>query len=77
VKDWTTREDFVPLKHVVTETPIPNSMKITLPPPPINLGLTKNSVKVVEKSGDVFLYWSRKLPSLSSSKVKGEIFVGP
>jgi hypothetical protein len=77
VKDWTAREDFVPSKHCVTLTPIPNPMKMILPPPHINFGLMKNSVGVVDKSGEVFLYWSRKLPSLSSSKFKREIFVGP
>jgi hypothetical protein len=66
-----------PPKHGVTEAPIPNPMKMILPPPHINLGLMKNSVKVVDKSGEVFLYWSGKLQNLSSSKVKRGIFVGP
>jgi len=77
VKEWTAREDFIPSKHGVTDAHIPNPRKMILPPPHINLGLMKNSVKFVDKSGEVFLYWSRKLPSLSSSKVKRGIFVGP
>jgi len=76
VKDWTAKEDLVPLKHGVSEASIPNPMKMILPPSHINLGRKKNSVKVVDKSGVGFLYWCRKLPSLSRSKVKRGIFVG-
>ena len=64
-----------PPKHGITKAAIPNLMKTILPSPHINLGLMKNSVKVVDKSGEVFLYWSRKVPRLSSSKVKRGIFV--
>jgi hypothetical protein len=77
VKEWAAREDFIPSKHSITEVPIPNPRKMMLPPPHINLGLMKNSVKVVDKSVEVFLHWSRKLPNLSSRKVKRGIFVGP
>jgi hypothetical protein len=76
VKDCTAREDYVPPKHGVTEAPIPNPMKMLLPSQHINLGLMNNSAKVVDKSGEVLLYWSSKFPRLSSSKVKREIFVG-
>jgi hypothetical protein len=77
VNDWTARRRLCYPKHGVTEAPIPNPMKMILPPPHINLGLIKNSVKVVDKNGEAFLYWSRKLPSFSSSKVKRGIFVCP
>jgi hypothetical protein len=76
VKDWTTRENFVPPKHGAMEAGIPIPMKMLLPPPHINLGLMKNSAKVVDKSGEIFLYWSSKFPALRSNKVKQKIFVG-
>ena len=66
-----------PPKYGVTGTPIPNLIKMILPPLHINMGLKKNSVKVVNKSDEVSSYWSRKLPSFSSSKVKRGIFAGP
>jgi hypothetical protein len=60
VKDSPTREDFVPGKHNVRNAPLVNPEKVLLPPLRIKLGLLKNYVKALDKSGEGFFYLRSK-----------------
>jgi hypothetical protein len=54
-----------------------DSSKILLPPLHIKLGLIKNFVKALDKTGPAFKYLCDKFPQLSIAKVSEGIFVGP
>ena len=51
--------------------------KILLPPPDIKLGVMKNFVKAMDRTGSVFKYLAEKFPRLSEEKIKERVFVGP
>jgi hypothetical protein len=51
--------------------------KILLPPLHIKLGLIKNFVKAMDRSGAGFKYLAEKFPRLSEAKIKEGVFVGP
>jgi len=51
--------------------------KILLPPLPIKLGLLKNFVKGMDRTGSAFKYLAEKFPRLSEAKIKEGGFVGP
>jgi hypothetical protein len=44
--------------------------KILLPPLHIKLGLMKNFVKAMDRTGSAFKYLAEKLPQLSEAKIK-------
>jgi hypothetical protein len=54
-----------------------NPENVFLPPLHIKLGLIKNFVKAMDKSGEGFMYFKHKFPRLSDAKIKEGIFVGP
>jgi len=51
--------------------------KIYLPPLQIKLGLMKNFVKGMDKTGRGFEYVRNKFPNASDAKIKEGIFIGP
>lgn len=51
--------------------------KVLLPPLHIKLGLMKNFVKALDKSGEAFQYLKTLFPTISDPKLKEGIFVGP
>lgn len=77
VKDWPTRTGLVPGEKSVAHPPLVDPLKIYLPPLHIKLGLMKNFVKAMNKSGDGFQYLQKKFPRISDAKIKEGIFVGP
>jgi DNA repair photolyase len=48
-----------------------------MPPLHIKLGLIKQLVKALDKESAAFKYLIQKFPSLSETKIKEGIFVGP
>ena len=48
-----------------------------MPPWHIKLGLMKNFVKVMDKSGRGFQYVRNKFPNVTDEKIKEDIFIGP
>lgn len=54
-----------------------DAKKILLPPLHIKLGLMKQFVKALPKSGNCFKYLCQKFPHISEAKVTEGIFVGP
>ena len=51
--------------------------KIVLPPLHIKLGLVKNFVKGMDKTGLGFEYVRNKFPNVIDGKIKEGIFIGP
>ena len=76
-KEWPKRRSLTPGKMNVTNTPLVNPEDIFLPPLHIKLGLMKNFVKAMDKSGVGFLYLKEKFPTISDAKIKEGVFVGP
>jgi hypothetical protein len=54
-----------------------DAQKVLLPPLHINLGVMKQFVKALDKSGSCFQYLGRKFAALSEAKVKEGMFGGP
>ncbi|GFV59717.1 uncharacterized protein TNCV_1907881 [Trichonephila clavipes] len=76
-KVWPVREELqVGTKHVIN-TPLVSLDRIILPPLHIKLGVMKQLVKALHKSGECFNFLSRKFPGLSKEKLKAGIFDGP
>jgi len=76
-KLWLKRTSPTPgVKHVVIP-PLVLPEKIYLPPLRINLGLMKNFVNGMAKTGCEFEYMRNKFPNVSDAKMKEGIFMGP
>lgn len=76
-KDWPKRKLLTPgLKHIKYENLI-NAENVILPPLHIKLGIMKNFVKAMDKTGPGFEYLKTKFPGISDAKIKEGIFVGP
>ena len=76
-KDWPTRESYVPGVKNVLHPKLVNEKDIMMPPLHIKLGLMKNFVKKLDRTGHTFLYLGTKFPKLSEAKIKEGVFVGP
>jgi len=50
---------------------------ILLPPLHIKLGLMKNFVKAMDRTGSAFKYMAEKFPRLCEATIKERVFVGP
>jgi len=61
----------------VENQPLVELSKILLPSMYLMLGLTKNSVKAMNKEEATFTYLPEKIPRLSEAKLKEGIFIGP
>ncbi|XP_053968164.1 uncharacterized protein LOC128869618 [Anastrepha ludens] len=77
VKAWPKRKEFIPGAKNVSSKPLVDSNDIILPPLHIKLGLMKNFVKAMDKTGKGFLHLKEKFKYLSDAKLKEGIFVGP
>ncbi|XP_076659865.1 uncharacterized protein LOC143363151 [Halictus rubicundus] len=53
------------------------SENVILPPLHIKLGIMKNFVKAMDKTGPAFEYLKTKFPTISDAKIKEGIFIGP
>ena len=75
-KLWTKRTSLTPGEKNVVSPPLVLSEKIYLPALHIKLGLMKNYVKGMDKTGRGFEYVRNKLPNVSDAKMKDGIFIG-
>ena len=76
-KDRSLRQSLIPGGKNVKHPPLVESNKILLPPLHIKLGLVKNFVKAIDKTGADFMYLSRKFPRMTETKIKEGVFIGP
>jgi hypothetical protein len=60
----------------VIHASLADPQKVLLPPLHIKLGVMKQFVKALDKSGSCFQYLGRKFAVLSEAEVKGGIFYG-
>jgi hypothetical protein len=76
VKNWSVREEVVPVKFNVKNSPLWNFEKVFMPPLHIKQGVMKKPLEVFDKGGENFLYLRIKFPNRSDDKIKQDIFVG-
>ena len=76
-KVWPLRENMEVGKANVIHEPLISRENILLPPLHIKLGLMKQFIKALDKTGDCFKYVCQKFPALSMEKLKAGIFDGP
>jgi len=69
-KLWPKRTSLTPGEKNVVSPSLVLSEKIYLPPLNIKLGLMKNFVKVMGKTGGGFEYLRNKFPNVSDAKIK-------
>lgn len=76
-KEWPTRSSLkIGDKNIVKQNLVPPK-KVLLPPLHIKLGLMKQFVKALDKESDGFKYLLQLFPTMTESKIKEGIFVGP
>lgn len=76
-KEWPKRENMDVGEKNVINHPLVEREKIIFPPLHIKLGLMKQFVKALDKSGSCFTYIGQKMPQMSTEKMKAGIFDGP
>lgn len=77
-KEWPSRKDLTPGAKNIVHISLVDPQKILLPPLHIKLGIMKQFVKALSKSGGpCFQYLFSKFPALSDAKIKEGIFDGP
>lgn len=76
-KVWPPRNEFIPGKANILYLPLVESKNVILPPLHIKLGLMKNFVKSLDKTGKGFLYLRKAFPKISDAKLNEGVFVGP
>jgi len=76
-KLWPKRTSLKPGEKNVVNPPLVLPENIFLPPSHIKLGLMKNFVKGMDKTGRGFEYLRNKFPNVSDAKIKKRIFIGP
>jgi len=76
-KLWPKQTSLTPGEKNVVNPPLVLPEKIFLPPLHIKLGLTKDFVKGMDKTGCGFEYVRNKFPNVSDAKIKEGIFIGP
>ncbi|KYM93378.1 hypothetical protein ALC62_16020 [Cyphomyrmex costatus] len=77
VKDWPARKSLTPGSHNVINESLVQRKKIILPPLHIKLGLMKQFVKSLDKTGKCFKYLHQIFPKYSDAKIKEGVFDGP
>jgi len=75
-KDWAPRESFLPGQSSVQHVNLVDA-QIYLPLLHIKLGLVKNFIKALDKTGAAFQFLIAKFPKISEAKLKEGILVGP
>jgi len=76
-KLWPKRTSLMPGEKNVVNTPLVLLEKIYLSSLHIKLGLMKNYVRGMDKTGCGFEYVRSKFPNVSDTKIKEGIFIGP
>jgi len=76
-KLWPKQTSLMPGEKNVISPPLVLPGKIFLPPLHIKLGLMKNFMKGMDKTGHGVEYLRNKFPNVSDAKIKECIFVGP
>jgi len=76
-KQWLVRSSFIPGSNNIINESLVDPSKILIPPLHIKLGLMKQFVKALDKTGETFKYFSSKFPKLSEAKLKEGVFDGP
>jgi len=76
-KLWPKRTSLTPGEKSVVILPLVLPEKIYLPPLHIKLGLMKNFVKSMGKTGRGLEYVRNKFPNMSKANIKEYIFIGP
>jgi hypothetical protein len=76
-KHWTTRISLEPGSKNILHKSLVDPKKILLPTLHIKLGIMKQFVKALPKTGNYFKYLCKKLPQLLEAKLKEGVFVGP
>ena len=76
-KLWHKRTSLTPGEKYVFNPHLVLPEKINLPPLHIKLGLMKNYVKSMDKTGLGFEYVRNTSPNVSDAKIKEGIFIGP
>jgi len=76
-KLWPKRTSLTPRGEKVINPSLGLPEKIYLPPLQIKLGLIKNFVKGMDKTGRGFEYVRNRFPNVSDEKIKEGIFIGP
>jgi hypothetical protein len=71
------RENFIPGTKNVIHASLVGPQKVLSPPLHIKLGIMKQFVKALDKSGSCFQYLGRNFAALSEAKVKEGMFDGP
>jgi hypothetical protein len=76
-KEWSKRENLTPGTKNVIHASLVDPQKVLLPLLHIKLGIMKQFVKALDKSGSCFQYLGHKFAALSEVKVKEGMFDGP
>ena len=76
-KEWPPRNTIKPGKKNIVNNPLVDQKNIILLPLHIKLGLMKQFVKALDRSGDCFGYICLTFPGLCYEKKKAGIFDGP
>ena len=69
-KQWESRDDGTLGEHNIIQPALIPIDKILLPPLHIKLGVVKNSIKCLNKSGSAFSFLITLFPKLSEAKIK-------
>ena len=69
-RDWPQRKSLKVGEKNVRHPALAEWHKLLLPPPHITLGLMKNFVKAMDRTGSAFKYRAEKFPWLSEAKIK-------
>ena len=75
-KEWPPRNTIKPGEKNIVNDPLVDRKKIIMPPLHIKLGLMKQFVKAIDRSGDCFGYICSIFPGLTYEKKKARIFDG-
>jgi hypothetical protein len=76
-KHWTPRTSLEPGSKNILYKSLVDPKKILLPPLRIKLGIMKQFVKALPKTGNCFKNLCQKFPYLLEAKLKEGIFIGP
>lgn len=76
-KNYPKRSSFKVGTDNIIREPLVDVDKIILPPLHIKLGIMKQFVKALPKTGDTFLHLGTVFPGLSEAKIKEGVFTGP
>ena len=76
-KLWPKRTSLTPGEKNVVFPPLVVPENISLPPLHLKLGLMKNSVEGMDKTGRGYQYARNKFANVSDAKLKEGIFIGP